>query len=397
LKAVKFIHIFDDEKFVNHAIKIFETLKHKKSEYYVIRDKEDLTYNHVTSPFVKQLALNSESDFKLITNSINNNECKKVVLIHALSLRKQKLIKGLNSDVLLVWFIWGYDLYNSWKPLKYKIYNKQTFQFVFKSFSLKSKIINRVFFKYNFYLILKNKSKIYNGLYYNMVNKIDLSAPVLPTEMKYLNTINKKLKYVPFTYGNLELFLGNLLSKKVTNEKNILVGNSSTPTNNHVEVFLKLSKLDLGNRKIIVPLSYGDKGSYLDFVMRQGEKLLGKNFYPILDYMPLEKYNKIILSCGIAIFNHIRQQAVGNIIVMTYFGARVFFNKDGVAYDYYKSEGLNINTLDELNSLNLNTALSNKDKKMNIEKMEALYSQQAVENKVKKLYKIILNHPKISV
>jgi hypothetical protein len=392
-KEVKFIHVFDDEKFVNHAIAIFNSLDNVTSEYYVIKDNENTPFKHTNPALIKKNIISTDSGFQEFINTLEKENDNIVLLIHALSTRKQEIIKRLNTQVLLVWFIWGVDLYNVWKPLKYKIFEKETFKFVFRNYTFSSIVINCLFFKYNLYKVLKKQSKIFKSLYYTTTQKIDVVVPVLPTEMKYLLNLNKNFIYAPFTYGSLELLLGSLINESAVGARNILVGNSSTAANNHIEAFKKLSKINLGDRKVIVPLSYGDKGEYLDFVIKNGKKYLGDNFYPITDFMPLDQYNALILSCGTAIFNHIRQQSVGNIIVMAYFGSRLFFNEKGVAYKYYKSQGLKINTLNEFNETLLNTQVNEVDYIFNKEQMKALYSQEAVENKVRKLADILLSHP----
>ncbi len=393
---VRLIHFFDDEKFVNNAIEIFGYLNHPNSEYFVIKDDYKDNFIHAKPKLVKNIVLNQAGDYDSININKENLSGKKVVLLHNLTKRKQNIVNILSDDILLVWFSWGNDLYNAWKPFKFSIYEPETSEFVFRNYSLKSKLLNMLFFKCNLHSIFKTTSKIYNTPYYKAAQKIDISVPVLSSEVDYLHKINKRYIYAPFTYGNLSLFTTNLKNNDdVKGSSNILVGNSCTASNNHVEVFTKLSKLDLGNRKVIVPLSYGIEDDYLDFVLQKGKRLLGANFYPLTSFMPLQEYNKLLFSCNVAIFNHIRQQAVANIIVMIYFGARVFFNKKGMAYKFYHSEGLQISTLESINQELLDTQLIPLELETNRRLMEKMYSKEAVEVKVKQLYKTILNHPKV--
>jgi dTDP-N-acetylfucosamine:lipid II N-acetylfucosaminyltransferase len=105
----------------------------------------------------------------------------------------------------------------------------------------------------------------------------------------------------------------------------ILVGNSASATSNHLEVFVQLAASDLRNRRVIVPLSYGDPW-YRDRVCEEGRKILGSSFHPLLDFMPLEKYLQLQRRCSVAIFNHVRQQALGNIMSTMTSGARVVMN-----------------------------------------------------------------------
>ena len=46
--------------------------------------------------------------------------------------------------------------------------------------------------------------------------------------------------------------------------------------------------------------------------------------------------------------NHVRQQAVGNIVIMLYLGARVFVRQENPVYDFFKGSGVAISTVQEL-------------------------------------------------
>lgn len=65
-------------------------------------------------------------------------------------------------------------------------------------------------------------------------------------------------------------------------------------------------------------------------------------------FMPVQDYVAIIKKCGYVIMNHVRQQAVGNIVIMLYLGARVFVRQENPVYDFFKSSGVVISTVQEL-------------------------------------------------
>lgn len=102
----------------------------------------------------------------------------------------------------------------------------------------------------------------------------------------------------------------------------ILLGNSATPENNHLEAMQLLSDVDLGKRHIYCPLSYGDK-YYGDMVAREGNARFGERFIPMRGYLPVDEYSRIIQRCSIIVMNHLRQQALGNIVTALCSGANV--------------------------------------------------------------------------
>ncbi|BCV57506.1 hypothetical protein TUM17384_14510 [Shewanella algae] len=124
------------------------------------------------------------------------------------------------------------------------------------------------------------------------------------------------------------------------------MGNSSTYSNNHIEAIDLLSEI-LDEQQVISPLGYGD-GQYRQYVIDYGRKKLNKKFVPLVDYLPIDTYIGLLKSCGYVVMNHVRQQAVGNIIVMLYLGAKLFLRSDNVVYQFLKSNGAIIYSVEEL-------------------------------------------------
>lgn len=127
----------------------------------------------------------------------------------------------------------------------------------------------------------------------------------------------------------------------------ILVGNSSSWANNHVEAFRVLSESDLGERKVVVPLTYGDP-TYRDAVIASGESLLGERFAPIVDHLPLEEYLDIVGRCRVTLFNHRRQQGLGNIVAALRQGSYVYLNPRNPLYKWFRSHGVEIGSVETL-------------------------------------------------
>lgn len=91
-----------------------------------------------------------------------------------------------------------------------------------------------------------------------------------------------------------------------------------------------------------------------------GQEYFSENFEPLMDFMSVQDYVAAIKKCGYVIMNHVRQQAVGNIVIMLYLGARVFVRQENPVYDFFKSAGVAISTVQELEKRPelLNTPLS---------------------------------------
>lgn len=107
----------------------------------------------------------------------------------------------------------------------------------------------------------------------------------------------------------------------------ILVGNSATLTNNHIDLFEKLRDLDLSGRKLVIPLSYGSK-SWADEVECRAVRQFGRNSVIALrDWIPIADYNRMLSRCGTVFMNHTRGQAMGTISSMLFRGAKVYLHQ----------------------------------------------------------------------
>jgi len=170
----------------------------------------------------------------------------------------------------------------------------------------------------------------------------------------------------------------------------ILLGNSATATNNHVEAISLLSSIELGDRKIVVPLSYGDN-QYGDFIERHGNRLLGEKFMPIRRFMPIDEYNELISRCSIVIMNHRRQQALGTIYTMLYYGAKLFMDHRSIVYEFLKRHGASVFSIQDMIDLRAKafSPISYAEKKKNIEVVESFWSHAVVMDNARKFVKLI--------
>jgi dTDP-N-acetylfucosamine:lipid II N-acetylfucosaminyltransferase len=393
----KIIHIFHDDKFIDPAIKLFESVCPNISEYYILKE-ENVPFQYVTSKLVKRLDFsNREIKNTFIVNL--NSSTKHVLFLHALDYQKQEIVLKCNPQVKKVWFIWGYDLYYNWELFNRSIYEAETRKNISIKSGLKQYLIfNTVSFflfkkkKITFFLPSRLKNILdynYNTFFYKSAQLIDIVVPIVPNEFELIKKMNLKAKLASFTYGCIEDLLGDKINSHVLGQPNILIGNSADPSNNHLDIFYKLSKLDLQNKKVYVPLSYGGNENYKLKVIEIGTQLFGDKFHPLTDFMSLVDYNNILLSCGTLIFNHIRQQGVGNIIIMGHLGAKIFLNKKSPVYKYYKELGLCIYDNNSLDNNLLNDKIKSNQYQTNKNLLFDLYSKKNVHDKIRNLISIV--------
>ena len=126
---------------------------------------------------------------------------------------------------------------------------------------------------------------------------------------------------------------------------NILLGNSADPSNNHFEALDLLLQFRHDNIKIFAPLSYGNK-NYANVVISKGKERFGEKFQPLTDFMAKQEYDKFLRCIDIAIFNHNRQQAFGNIVNLLGMGKKVYIRKKISTWNALSQHGIEIFDLD---------------------------------------------------
>jgi len=194
------------------------------------------------------------------------------------------------------------------------------------------------------------------------LQRIDLFSPVLPNEHALVKRHQPSFRasFIRWNYGTTEddLTLINIGDPLPRLGPNILVGNSATPANNHLECFAALRKLpDLDGRQVIVPLSYGDfDGAYTQHIVSAGRQHFGSKFVPMLEFLPKERYIEVLTSCGHVMMNHVRQQAMGNLIISGLMGAKLHLNRFNPAAAWLKHLGLPIAELTKLDLMPLGQA-----------------------------------------
>lgn len=366
----KILHIVNDEKFIDMAYRTFDEAFPKKNTCIVLGKHQKLKYIKKTPiQFVKRRNLLSVK-FILYLSKFN------IVIFHGLeSYTRYLLILLTSKSSCLVWIGWGFDYYDS-------LINKGNSDVLLKP-TIKdvSKKNRRSFIQCISYI----KMIIHINVKKIILGKVKYFCPVIYDDYVLVKKNNPNFipSFISWNYGNLEEdFLKGYMGTKF-NGNNILVGNSATPTNNHLEIFNILGNINLKNRLIIVPLSYG-VNLYRDNVIKEGDRIFFDKFKPLIDFMPMEEYVKVLASCSIAIMNHLRQQGLGNILIMIYLGAKVFVDSRNPVYSFFKKEKAYIYAIDEL-ELEMNTTLTDEQVGYNREILKKHWSKEVILDKTRYL------------
>lgn len=300
------------------------------------------------------------------------------IFVHGLWRHHAKIVNHLKGNKKIIWVNWGAEIYSFFQPFKKDLYQPMTKKYF--NTQIKRPNINEIYYN----LIKRPRKNIQKAF-----SNIDFFAASAIEEYDLIkNHLQFKFKFSWFCYYPIDIMFDINKPHKTDNDVNILVGNSNAPENNHLDTFELLKGFKIGNRNIIVPLSYGGTESYKSYVVKRGKKLFNKSFQPLQTWIPLEEYNNILLSCNIVIMNHNRQQAFGNILSSLWLGAKVFINPKSVIFTYLKRIGLTIYSTGDLkNKYNLGILqpLTENDKQKNRTIVLSEFGIKNIKNKLKNL------------
>lgn len=364
------LHLFNDEKVVNRCIENFEKVVPNKNLFICFYEKklkhvkkhENLFFYNESCSFDNSLLYDIEK-----------------IIIHYLDLKKVNFILEHNLiNIPCYWCIWGGDLYNTFLVNRgYPIYYES--HFLGNFFKIRVHIKN-ILLRFN---IIRTTERIMLDFIKNNITHI-ISTIDYPIVKKYLGDYIQAERVMGLNYYPIEVILGNLTNETVKGNT-ILIGNSASFTNNHSYAFKYLSRLNIKNRKIITPLSYGGSPAYIKHIMKKYKEKWLESYNALLNFLPLEEYNNLMLTSDICIFPSWRQEAVGNIIISLYLGSKIFLSIKSPLFEYFQDMGIKIYAIENIKQEDLDTPLNETVRKKNREIIFNAYCEKKTIEAIKQI------------
>jgi hypothetical protein len=286
-------------------------------------------------------------------NLIGDKSCSAVVF-HALT--NKFLLPRIPKPKTVFWVGWGFDYYERLLSAHYP--DGLLLPATRKLLGRNSETLGQM----SLQLAATLKGALLRGTKWSLglddrkiLSRVDYFLPVLRSEYEMAAALNPwfEARFLEWRYGTVEDDLIGTGSTDLNPGDNILVGNSADPLNNHLDAFDILERrVQLGNSKIIVPLSYVPKSneSYRRRVIEIGKKHFGDRFVPLTEFVDIESYIEILRSCGYVFMNHLRQQGMGNICILMLQGARIYLNAKNPAFDWLLKMGCSVQDFQSLDT-----------------------------------------------
>lgn len=340
MQKVRILNFVLDEKFIDGLIATNKLIE-EESHRYVVHKKnsEDKQLKFIKD--TQHIEVLTSKEIRLLLESSDFD----AVFLHSITSIPFSLYSSLPKIKPVFWFSWGYDIYQlTSRPLvPINIYHMETGNFMKASDQSKIhgvhglKIIRRILGHIHMELRRKRDARKIR----DAIRRIDYHSGVLDYETELIRKYNSEFKAQQVQF--------NYFDPRVSTDYtpvcglNIQIGNSAASTNNHLDLLPYFEKFDSGDRKIIMPLSYAAPSEkYTEKVIKSYAQQFGDRYNPLVGFLPLEEYNKIMMSCAVAIYFIERQQAIGNLGHSFKCGQKVFLSETSMMYKYFKSKGFHV-------------------------------------------------------
>lgn len=385
IKAIQIVHICEDEKFINSAIDQFENCFPAQNTFYVLPISFEENFKHVKNrTFVHKT---KPEDLIQIPSNLSD---KSIVVLHSLSPRFYDFVLLLPKDVKIIWFCFGFEVYNDSNYYKNSILldTITAREFPNKNKTHKQRFIEKI---RPFYRLIKKTLPLsQRERKHKVIKRINYLGSSFKEEFEMVcKLINQKKEFFDFWYYPLELIVDSNAPVSLE-KKTIIIGNSGSKSGNHLDVFDKIRNYSLQDIEIVVPLNYGDT-TYIKEILIEGQNVFNVAFKPLLEFMPIQEYNIILESAGVAVLNNKRQQAIGNTIALLWFGTKVFLSNKNPFYHYLQRKGIIVYCYEtELNDESISQFLSleqiQHNRKLLFQELNKAHLVELLKNQIVNIY-----------
>lgn len=357
-RKIKILHVIKDDKFFDRVIEDFDSDSRIESRCILV----------VNSPKYEFKLIENRNRVEILYDKYRIEQCFKessydVVFFHSIKTSQYQLFKFIPDNKLVIWWCWGFELYSQEQGMKQLI----SIDLLKPLSSELQKQQNRrrgVFEKTKDFIKCVLHKRVLTEQRENIIKRVDYFQPVIPLEYKMMKSMKgfhaKEFYYPRCTSSSYEIISYNQRS----GSGNILIGNSASIENNHLDIWNSIRDQIPPGRKIILPLNYG----YMDYsevvcnclTSKENEMVILKSF------MPREEYFSLINSCSYAVFGVMRQQAMGNINYCISNGIKLFLYKDSMLYHFLKESGYVIFAIEDIDRYSFEIPLTSKEHEQNM-------------------------------
>jgi len=337
------VHLMPPSAFLPFVASVFEEAAPSRNRFLIYGD------NHVSAPLAVRLKHIAGDDTDAdVDRTLADVSGAAALIVHGMSTFSARVLARTPPSMLRVWSGWGGEYAGSALDPMSGLLGRATARLVHRGRGPVER------------LSAAHSARYVDRLLRAAARSTDVFSAPVPTDFAVFRRRFRGFagRYHQLNYASVEDTYGTPPDRATGDD--ILVGNSATPENNHIELFQLLAEVGVGARRVVVPLSYGD-AAYADDVVAVGRELLGDAIIAVRSYLPLEEYNELLARCGTVVMGHHRQQALGNVARAVWQGASLFLDRRSPILAYLRAQGISSRPLEELRRDGLPSARNDAD------------------------------------
>jgi dTDP-N-acetylfucosamine:lipid II N-acetylfucosaminyltransferase len=339
---MKILHIAEPQTFTKPFFSLIEKNFEVKDHAILTRGKSNGWSSEL------EIANKTLTGFAWASAFLNSSRKAEKIILHGLWDFKLVVLLALHPSILAkcYWMIWGGDLYSH-------SMGKKSLKWYISEF-FRRPVIRRM------------------G---HLVTYVQGDAELAREWYGAIGEFHECIMYTSNIYQDYEA------KAQFYDTVNIQIGNSADPSNNHLDILEKLKPFQDKNIAIYAPLSYGDQ-VHAKKVIDAGKAIFGDKFKPITDFMAFDQYLDFLGKIDIAVFNHKRQQAMGNTITLLGLGKKVYMRTEITPWTMFEMLQVKVFDIDALNLDNITEEV----KRNNSQRIKCRFSEFSLLSEFKLIF-----------
>jgi dTDP-N-acetylfucosamine:lipid II N-acetylfucosaminyltransferase len=312
------LHIVPDNVFINKFYENLQELDILRNNRIVVRSNQSaLKFVSHDLPFARLYS----SAFNALTEKTQDYD---KVFIHQFTPLLYRWVATHNFKELN-WMVWGADLY-SLSSVKTVLYEDLTFnRYVKEYFSIRDFFYRAKVWAFHDWYRNEAYMKVSNLLTW-MTAEYDFAKHHLPS----LGARHQFFFYEnQLPYHALDKVMAESPGFTNHDRPTYILGNSAAPELNHLDAVAWMAREGV-RANLMIPVSYGSH-RYIRFLKNNLSFYKGGEIQFVERRMDIEAYLRFLYQADGLIMNNIRPQGYGNILMMMYFGKKVFLNEKNLS------------------------------------------------------------------
>lgn len=226
------------------------------------------------------------------------------------------------------------------------------------------------------------KQRIVYGLHALLINRFKQVFALNQGDAQLAQKVfkRKQVAVLPYPLIGMQVTKSDCAESAPDQMIKILVGNSASPSNNHIDALNKLAHLADKNIQIIMPLNYAGDPEYVEQVINHANSLFKNKVTAITSMLSKAQYDALLNKVSMTVFAQQRQQGLYVAYAMLLMGKPLFLLGSTSSYTNLSALGFKLHKTDSLDDISFNelTNLTNEFNSNNANLMQQHFTEAAL-------------------